>query len=478
MLGALVTWAVALYVIIIVVLLVYEDRDPSTTLAWLLILLFLPIAGIPLYFFFGRVWSWRRRRNRVAALLDCAARDVLPAVYGAHASWAARRRAAYDGTDTAKIITMIERQCAAPPLPAQELDIFTEGADKFARLFEDIEGARDHIHLQYFIWGKDTLTARITELLLAKIAEGVEVRVVYDFVGSIFHAKSELRKLRNAGAHVRADLTKINEINYRNHHKIAVIDGSIGYTGGMNMAQEYIDGGSRFDTWRDTHLRVTGPFVAELQRLFATRWYEGTDESLFVERYFPVCPLPEPSAAIMCQMVNSSVGDEWEAVKQTFLHAVASADRSVRIQSPYFVPDQAFYDALLTAGLSGIDVRFMMTGVPDKKMPFWAAYTYFPKVLASGVRVYQYAPGFFHAKALAIDSTFCAIGTTNIDVRSFALHDEMTVFIYDEEVTRQVEAVFEYDLRSCNEVTAETIARIGRIERFRNSLVRLLSRVL
>jgi cardiolipin synthase A/B len=180
----------------------------------------------------------------------------------------------------------------------------------------------------------------------------------------------------------------------------------------------------------------------------------------------------------MLQLVHSSVGDQWEAVKQTFLQAVVSADCSVRIQSPYFVPDQSFYDALLTVGVAGIDVRFMMTGVPDKKIPFWAARTYLPKVVASGVRVYQYTAGFFHAKSLTVDSTFCAIGTANIDVRSFSLHDEMAVFIYDEEITRQVELHFETDLAYCREVTAEELEREGRLARFRNSVMRLASRAL
>jgi cardiolipin synthase A/B len=190
------------------------------------------------------------------------------------------------------------------------------------------------------------------------------------------------------------------------------------------------------------------------QRLFVARWFARHRENLWTERYFPVQELADPSSAVMLQLVHSSVGDQWEAVKQTFLQAVASADCSVRIQSPYFVPDQSFYDALLTVGVAGIDVRFMMTGVPDKKIPFWAARTYLPKVVASGVRVYQYTAGFFHAKSLTVDSTFCAIGTANIDVRSFSLHDEMAVFIYDEEITRQVELHFETDLAYCREVTA------------------------
>ncbi len=478
MLTQVLSFIIIAYVIVVVVILIYEDRDPSTTLAWLLILLLLPVVGIPLYFFFGRVWPWRRRRERIAAAVASEAHGVLPPVYGAHLLWANERRAAYDGTDVAKIITMIERQNDGQPMPADTAEVFTSGAEKFDRLLADMESATDHIHLQYFIWERDELTARIADVVRRKLAEGVRIRIMYDFIGSLPYPKDELRALERAGAHVVADLRKVNELNYRNHLKIAVIDAKTGYTGGMNVGQEYIDGGDRFDVWRDTHMRVTGPFTAELQRLFAVRWFEARKESLFDARYFPVIELMDPSSAIMLQLVHSSVGDEWEAIKQTFLSAVVSADVSVRIQSPYFVPDQAFHDALVTTGLSGIDVRLMMTGVPDKRIPFWAAQTYFPTVVASGVRLYQYTAGFFHAKALAIDSKICAIGTANIDVRSFSLHDELAVFIYDEEITRQVEAHFETDVAYCREVTKEELATVNRFERFRNSLMRLASRAL
>jgi len=478
MLTELVAPLIVVYIVVIVVILIYEDRDPSTTLAWLLILLFLPVVGIPLYFFFGRVWPWRRYRRRIDALNDAEAHRVLPAIYAEHLLWSNERRARYDGTDVAKIITMIERQSDGHPLPATSVEVFTSGAEKFDRLIADMEAATDHIHLQYFIWERDELTARVADVLRRKVAEGVECRVMYDFVGSLLYPKDELKSLERAGVEVEADLTKLNEINYRNHLKISVIDGRVGYTGGMNMGQEYIDGGKRFDLWRDTHVRISGPFVAELQRLFVERWFVNRKENLWTERYFPRQELGEPDAAIMLQLVHSSVGDEWESVKQTFLHAVASADRSVFIQSPYFVPDQSFHDALLTACHGGIDVRFMMTGVPDKKIAFWAARTYIPKVLAAGGRFYQYTAGFFHAKSLAVDSTFCALGTANIDVRSFSLHDELMVFIYDEEITRQVESQFEADMAYCRELTLEQLERENLFARFRNSVARLASRAL
>jgi len=478
MLSQLITPIIVVYVIAVVVILIYEDRDPSTTLAWLLILLFLPVVGIPLYFLAGRVWPWRRHRKRVDALNAAEAQRVLPAVYASHLLWANERRACYDGTDVAKIITMIERQNDGHPMPAETVELFTSGAEKFDRLIADMEVATDHIHLQYFIWERDELTARVAEVLRRKAGEGVKVRVMYDFYGSLRYRKDELKALERAGVLVEPDLTKLNELNYRNHLKIAVIDGRVGYTGGMNMGQEYIDGGDRFDIWRDTHMRASGPFVAELQRLFVARWFVNRKENIWTERYFPVQELADPSSAIMLQLVHSSVGDQWEAVKQTCLQAVASADRSVRIQSPYFVPDQSFYDAMLTACLGGVDLRFMMTGVPDKKIAFWAARTYIPKVVSAGGRFYQYTAGFFHAKSLAIDSTFCAVGTANIDVRSFSLHDELMVYIYDEELTRQVEGHFETDLPYCREITAEDLQREGIVPSFRNSVARLASRAL
>lgn len=478
MLSNLIGPLTATYVLVVVVILIYEDRDPSTTLAWLLILLFFPVVGIPLYFFFGRVWPWRRYRQRVDAMNAVEAHRVLPPIYAQHLHWANERRARYEGTDVAKIITMIERQSDGPPMPAESVEVFTSGAEKFDRLIADIESAADHVHLQYFIWERDELTARVSKVLRAKAAEGVEVRVMYDFIGSLTYSKSELKGLERAGVQVEADLTKANELNYRNHLKIAVIDGRIGYTGGMNMGQEYIDGGSRFDIWRDTHVRLTGPFVAELQRLFVGRWFVSRKDNLWTERYFPLLELADPSSAIMLQLVHSSVGDEWEAVKQTFLQAVASADSSVRLQSPYFVPDQSFFDAMITASLGGVDLRFMMTGVPDKKLAFWAARTYLPRLVAAGGRAYQYTAGFFHAKSLAIDSKFCALGTTNIDVRSFSLHDELMVFIYDEDITREIEAQFEIDTAYCREITAEELESDGVLTRFRNSVARLTSRVL
>lgn len=359
-------------------------------------------------------------------------------------------------------------------LPATTLEIFATGAEKFARLKQDLAAARRFIHLEYFIWEQDELTAEITAILLERLAAGVAVDIMYDYIGCITFKKDELKRLAAAGAKVSADVTSAMKMNYRNHRKIAVIDGEIGYTGGMNMGQEYIDGGKRFATWRDTHLRLTGQAVAELQKLFAMRWFEDEHEDLLRDEYLPA-PDGAGGAGVLTQTVAHTIEDPWEASRRAHMTAIASARHSLRIQSPYFVPDQAMFENLMNAALRGVDVKFMMTGKLDKKLPFWAAQTYYGPLLEAGVRIFLYEAGFFHAKTIAVDSLLGAVGTMNMDTRSLRLHKELMVWIYDEEKALEMERTFDSDLEVCREVTLGDVAAVPKITRFRNSFARLFS---
>ncbi len=302
--------------------------------------------------------------------------------------------------------------------------------------------------------------------------------MLYDWVGSLPYAKSQLKQLRAAGAQVHADAAQWHKINYRNHRKIAVLDGVVAYTGGMNMGAEYVDGGSRFDTWRDTHLRFGGPLVHEMQRLFCQRWYEVAEEDLFVARYFPDCAVVDPRELVWAQVAVSGPESQWEAIRQAFVLAIASASTRVRVQSPYFIPDQGVMDALSAQSLAAVDVRFMMTGHPDKKIAWWAGMSYLFELTRSGARAYQYTAGFFHCKSVTIDGKVAALGTANFDIRSFMLHDELMIFFYDEGVAAAQDAIFEQDLESCVAITADDLHDMGRRIRFRNALARLTSKVL
>ena len=470
--------AIAFYAVILGVMLnlIYEERDPSTTLAWMLILLVLPGIGIVAYVLFGRNWRLIARSDRRRIEANRLGAAMLAPTYARHAEAVAefeRRNAPLVG----RLIAAIRTQDGSEPLPCIDLEIFPSGAEKFARLYRDIESATDHVHLEYFIWEQDALTESFCKLLAIKISQGVEVRVLYDWVGSITYGKRQLKELKDAGAGVSADAAKWTKLNYRNHRKIAVIDGCVAYTGGMNMGQEYIDGGQRFESWRDTHVRFGGPLVADLQRLFAVRWMRATRENIFSERYFPVHD-EVATNAVWAQVVNSGPESSWAAVRNAYLIAIASAEKRVQIQSPYFIPDQGIEDALVAQSLAGVEMRLMMTGVPDKRIPWWAAFTYLDDFVRAGGRIFQYDAGFFHPKTMTIDGTVAVIGTTNFDIRSFELHDELSIFFYDESVATSQDAIFEEDLMRSTEYTRADAHNIGRLQRLRNALARLSSRVL
>ena len=377
-----------------------------------------------------------------------------------------------------RLSSAIRAQNATEPLPCFDPEVFFAGAEKFERLYRDVENATDHVHLEYFIWQQDDLTKRFCDLLARKVVQGVEVRVLYDWVGSVGYGKSQLKRLANAGAQVQADAAELTRLNYRNHRKIAIVDGRIAYTGGMNMGQEYIDGGQRYEFWRDTHVRFGGPLVAELQRLFCERWRRTCGEDLFTERYFPAPPEAPARRAIWAQIVHSGPESRWQAVRNALLLAISSADEKLRIQSPYFVPDEAIQEALVAQSFAGVDLRLMMTGVPDKRLPWWAAFTYVDDLVEAGAHVFHYRAGFFHAKTMTVDGAIAIIGTTNFDIRSFALHDELSIVFYDEAMAAQVDAAFDADVAQSFEFTIADIHAIGRLARMRNALARLSSRLL
>jgi cardiolipin synthase len=465
--------AIFLYSVIVIVTLVSEERDPSTTLAWILILLLIPVVGIALYLLFGRDQrsSGARDPRRVAA--TGFAMRVLEPIRLSFAESAGIT----DDPLYHRVSTAITRLNGTVPMPCDGLEIFTGGDEKFARLLADIEAARHFVHLQYFIWGSDELTARICEALAAKVREGVEVRVLYDWVGSALHSKRQLKMLTSAGALVRPDRADWSKLNYRNHRKVAVIDGDIAYTGGMNMGREYADGGHRFETWRDTHIRFAGPLVRDLQALFCARWYRVTGEDLFAGRYFPEPPAATPGGErVWAQLAFSGPESEWQALRHVFHVAIAHANDKVRVQSPYFVPDQSIGDVLTVQSFAGVDVRLMMAGVHDKRLPWWAAFSYLDELVYAGGRALQYQAGFLHAKTLTIDGRLAAVGTANFDNRSFALHDELQIFFFDENVTARFDRLFDEDVTRCRELTAEALVAIGRLARFRNAMARLLSR--
>ncbi len=315
--------------------------------------------------------------------------------------------------------------------------------------------------MQYFIWERDELTEKICNVLMDRLKAGVEVRILNDWLGNIQYKKDQLKALKEAGAQWGADVSQFNKANYRNHRKMTIIDGDVGHSGGVNIGQEYIDGGKKYPAWRDTGIRFTGPAVGGLQRLFAERWWEKHDENLFQAKYFPD-PSLDPGS-IMTQIVSQGVEDPWHSATRAHQIAIMGASERLLISSPYFVPDQSTHDAMIDAALSGVEVHFLMTGWPDKKLAFNAAKSYWKPVSEAGGRIYLYNKGFFHSKSMVVDDVACSIGTMNLDIRSLRLHKELMVWTYDRAVTARLADIFFDDLKESKEVTLRGHRRLEQL---------------
>jgi len=467
-----------LYWVAVIVVIVAEDREPTVTLLWILILVLLPGAGLVIYFFAGRDWKRIHARERWVKDLRALREPFLKPFYARYRAYSDATLAAYRGTSTERLIRAICTERGNGPLPVNDLAIWPSGAEYFPHLIDDISKAQRSIHMQYYTWERDELTTEICAALTERLEAGVEVRILNDFLGSVRYRKDQLEALKVAGARVGSDMTGFARINYRDHRKLTVIDETIGHTGGLNIGQEDIDGGAKFPSWRDTGMRFTGPAVGELQKLFADRWYEVFRENLFVPRYFPPADTQIVEHPVMVHVVAQGVEERWSSSSRAHEIAISGARKRVSLQSPYWVPDPTMLDVFINAALSGIEVRFMMTGVPDKRLAYQAAESYWEPVLRAGGHVYLYMAGFMHAKTIVVDSTVSAVGTMNLDIRSLRLNQELMVWIYDEGVARRQEEIFEADLEKCVEVTLEDIASWSAFRRFRDSASRLGSNLL
>ena len=463
----------------VVVVLATDDRDPSTVLAWLFVVLLLPVLGLVAYFFIGR--NYRRdspKRTRILQQMDEVAERSLAPVTAANTEFTEAAVAELAGTAGQRIESVGRTEGGVAPLPADTVDVYLGGSQKFPALLAEMATAERYIHLMYLIWEQDELTAKVKDVLLERLKAGVKVHILYDWLSCFSYKKDELKELEAAGAVVAPCYKRLPQINYRNHMKMVIIDGKSVYSGGMNMGQEYIDGGPRFNVWRDTSFRMSGPVVAPYLMLFAATWlYNGGTEDLATD-FMPAPEEHHRHEGIPVQVLHSSVGTTFKTIRDVFITALLNARQRIWIQSPYFVPDEPLITAMCTAAASGVDVRFMMTGVPDKKIPFYAAQAYYPQLLRAGVKVYQYTAGFLHAKTVTVDDQLAIIGTCNWDIRSIILHDEVVSVFYDEGIATSYAEQYERDIADSALVTMEDVLALGRLARFRNSVYRLFSRLL
>lgn len=457
-----------------------ERKDAGSTWAWLMVLFFIPLLGFIMYLLFGQNLSKRKMfqwEDRKKIGIDKMLSDQIIGL--STRNFAFQKDVIENSRD---IIHMHLVNNDAVLTQDNTIKIFTDGKEKFKSLFQDIEAAKDHIHLQYYILKRDNLGKKLIGKLAEKARNGVKVRVLYDDLGSRSLTKNFFKDLRAAGGEVEAFFPSrfhfINlRLNYRNHRKLAIIDGKIGYVGGFNVGDEYLGLNPKFGYWRDTHLRIEGSAVYPIQTRFILDWNQASHrhDIYYAPGYFP---LVDTSGNVGMQIVTSGPDSEWEQIKNGYIKMISSAKQSILIQTPYFIPDASLLDAVRIAALSGIDVRIMIPNKPDHPFVYWATYSYIGEMLKAGAKVFIYENGFIHAKTIIVDDEICSVGTANIDVRSFRLNFEVNAFIYDEKISRALVNHFYDDADLSTELTFDAYLKRSMIIRFKESISRLLSPIL
>ncbi|HEY9582364.1 MAG TPA: cardiolipin synthase [Savagea sp.] len=463
-----------------IALIFLERRDPAATWAWLLVLFFIPILGFVIYLLLGRrlrkkhLFRWEgQSKIGIEKLIDYQ----MAAIEKGSFEFRNPETKYYDD-----MIFMHLRNNHAVLTQDNAIEIFDDGKEKFEKLLEDMEQAKDHIHVQYYIFRLDDLGQRIVDVLIRKAKQGVKVRVLYDDIGSRGVRKKDFQELLDLGGEVGvffpSILPLINpRLNYRNHRKIVIIDGRIGYIGGFNVGDEYLGLAKKFGYWRDTHLRIEGSAVHPLQTRFILDWTQASEahDIQYADRYFPVIP---QKGDVAVQIVSSGPDSEWEQIKDGYLKMIYQARDYIYIQTPYFIPDASFIDAVRIACLSGVDVRIMIPNKPDHMFVYWATYSNVGKLLKAGARVYIYEKGFIHAKQIVVDDRVSTVGTANIDMRSFKLNFEVNAFIYDKNDSHRLAELFEKDILDSSELTYEMYLQRTNMIKIKESISRLISPIL
>ncbi|EJO5346037.1 cardiolipin synthase [Clostridium botulinum] len=432
-------------IVISIILIAIERKKPEKTIAWLLIFFIFPPLGLLLYIFLGRNWKKHKLHDTTNIDIEQLVLEAMKKV---------------KNKEYHSLIELLSKNSESPLFRDNSIKIFRDGNEKFQYLKEELLKAKQHIHLEYYIVKSDNLGNEIKDILIKKAKEGVEIRFIMDRVGSIGIKKSYIKELKNNGVDVvqysyflAPLLRHINtQINYRNHRKIAVIDGKIGFIGGINIGDEYL-GKSKLGYWRDTHLMIKGDFVMGLQAVFMDDFatIKAVNDEMFTyghnfKVYFP--KMHENDGKVM-QLVKSGPDSEFQSIMQGVFKMITLAKEHIYITTPYFVPNDSIMNAIKVASLSGVDVRILFPGRYDHLVVYYASRTYLEELIKYGVKIYFYdKKSFIHAKTIMVDSQICTVGTANLDIRSFELNYEINAVIYDSETTENLENIFFEDLKN------------------------------
>ncbi|MGL5328889.1 MAG: cardiolipin synthase [Peptostreptococcaceae bacterium] len=479
----------AIYIInfiIILNLIFRERRSIETIIAWTAVLTTLPAVGIFLFILFGRgvakdnMFKIKEQEDKIIKDSIARTRESLEcsSIYDEHLK------------DNIDMIDTLANSNFAHYTNNNSVDIYDQSVDFFDSLLEELKLAKKYINIQFYIFKDDDIGNQIIDILIEKAQSGVEVRLLYDAVGSRLLSEKSLLRLKKGGVKTGAFFPSLLKVfnfnlNYRNHRKIVIIDSYIGYVGGNNVGDEYLGKDAKFGQWRDTHLKLTGDSVMDLNTRFILDWRYTTKENLDLTKYFDEYVqsnifYSNSTNNVGIQIVSSGPDiTELDEIKYGYIKMIQKARKYIYIQSPYLILDRTLIDSLKIACLSGVDVRIMIPSKPDHPFVYWASCSYAGELLKFGAKIYTYGDdAFLHAKTIVIDDSICSIGTANMDIRSFELNFEVNAFMYSDEVATKQRKIFENDLIHSKEITKEMYDALPRFIKIKEAVSRLLSPLL
>lgn len=456
-----------------------ENRNPVRTLAWIVVLVAVPFVGFVFYLYFGVNY----RKIKMFSMKELG--DMKWLQYMSEDQKQLIKKSEFlhnrETVEVKKLMTLLLNNSKALLTRYNKVEVLNNGSETFPAIFDAIRQARRFIHLEYYIIEMGDLTTELKKLLIEKSGEGVEVRVIYDDVGSWGLTRDFIRELQSAGIQVYPFLPVrfhqlANKANYRNHRKIAVIDGEIGFVGGLNFADRYLDGVPGIGIWRDTHLRVEGEAVTSLQVIFLIDWYFVRQELLLNKAEY--LPYKKADGDVLVQAVTSGPDSDWASIQQAYFTLINMAKRYVFISTPYFMPGETTLNSLKTSAMSGVDVRIMLPYKSDSRLTHWCSRSFVQELLEAGVKVYWYQKGINHSKIIIVDGIVASVGTANMDLRSFEQNFEVSLILYDREVVKKLATCFLADLQNSSEVIIQRWKFRPKREKVYESMARLFAPVL
>lgn len=474
-------WLIIVLVIFIFqvgTILLIEFRQPSKAVAWLFILFCFPLVGFVFYYFVAQEYKKRKFMRSSGSRLF---RGFKEQIWGQ--ANVIERLEQMDNPafrEQERLFNLLSHLSESPVTGCNETHVLTNGEQAFPDMLQAMENARHHIHIEFYIFRNDEIGVRFQQVLMSKARAGIKVRFIVDGLGSYYLPGSFVRACREAGVEFYFFLPPLiatldRRVNYRNHRKILVVDGVVGFIGGINVGNDYLGLYPKMGFWRDTHLRIEGDGVYFLQNTFLSDWKLASGERIIDKSLFPPhqCRGKE-----QMQVLASGPDQDWDAIQEMCFSALAVAKSRIWLTTPYFIPDPGIYEALKTAAVSGVDVRIIIPFKSDVRLVHLASLSYVDELLKAGVKFYQYDKGFMHAKVMIVDELLASIGTANLDMRSFFYNFELTAVLFSDEAIQRLARDFAEDLQHSRLIDYEQFSKRPRLHKAAEMLSRMLSPLL